>query len=264
MQLEFIEQEGVHPNAREFRHAGGKHGVLITHGLSGSLFHYRDFAEQLAREGLAVRGIRLPGHGTHPDDLKKVYIQDFRDCIDAAIDEMLETCETVSLFGGSFGGNLFLDAAHRREDSHRIHRIAVLDMPVVVPRAWLYRPFLWLIQRFKKNYQKSWTKKDKKHNAQFTEHGSYLYMPIHVIREFHRFIQKYTKKHVSNVSQPVLIIQSTKDKVVAPRGARKIQKKLRNAHVEMRWVDSKHHVPLMDLPPRFRGMIVKFILKDLY
>ena len=264
MLLEYIHEEGVHQNAREFRYVGGKHGVLITHGLSGSLFHYREVAELLAKEGLTVYGVRLPGHGTHPDDLRYVNVRDFQNRIDSALEEMLKTCEMVSMFGGSFGGNLLLDAAHRHAGNKYIHRIVVLDMPVVMPRAWLYRPFLWLMQYTKTYYQKSWTKNDKRDGKHFTEHGSYVYMPFHAIREFHRFIQEHTKKHVDGVTQPVLIIQSVNDKVVLPRGAKKMQKKLCNAHVEMRWINSDKHVPLMDLPKQFHRMIVRFMLKDLY
>lgn len=264
MTLEYLDAPRVHPNAREFRYAGGSSGVLITHGLSGSLYHYRPLASSVAEAGYTVHGLRLPGHGTHPDDLQSVTAQTFREGVDAAIDRLLETCETISLLGGSFGGNLFLDAAARHPQRERIRRVIVLDPPVIVPRAWMYQPFLGIIKRFFRYYNKPWAKDDPIDGPLFTQHGSYRFMPFSVVQEFHGFIERCTKKTLAGVAQPVLILQSTHDGVVEPRGARLLARLLKNAHAELRWIDSNTHIPLLDLPVPVRRMIVSFLSKDLY
>lgn len=44
-------------------------GVLLVHGFTASPWEMRLFADSLAEAGLAALGIRLPGHGTTPEDL---------------------------------------------------------------------------------------------------------------------------------------------------------------------------------------------------
>lgn len=264
MELDYLDAPQVHPNAREFRHAGGSEGVLITHGLSGSLYHYRTLASSVASAGYTVHGLRLPGHGTHPDNLQGVTIRNFREAVDAAVDRLLETCETIFLLGGSFGGNLFLDAAARHPQRDRIRRVVVLDAPVIVPRAWMYRPFLGIIKRFFRYYNKPWAVDDPTDGPLFTAHGSYRFMPFSVVQEFHTFIERYTKKTLADVTQPVLILQSTHDGVVEPRGARLLLKLLKNTHAELRWIQSRQHIPLLDLPSSDQRMIIRFLSKDLY
>lgn len=41
----------------------------MIHGFTGSPASIRPIGEWLAAQGLSVLGVRLPGHGTSPDDL---------------------------------------------------------------------------------------------------------------------------------------------------------------------------------------------------
>ena len=49
--------------------AGGPNGALVLHGFTGSPVSMRPLAEALADAGFAVEMPRLPGHGTHVDDM---------------------------------------------------------------------------------------------------------------------------------------------------------------------------------------------------
>jgi alpha-beta hydrolase superfamily lysophospholipase len=48
---------------------GGPHGVLVLHGFTGNPVSVRPLAEALAEAGFAVEMPRLPGHGTHVEDM---------------------------------------------------------------------------------------------------------------------------------------------------------------------------------------------------
>ena len=65
------------PQAQPFEMEKGDHGVLLIHGFTGSPSHMRLLGEALAERGYSVRGIRLPGHGTKPEDMKNVSWQDW-------------------------------------------------------------------------------------------------------------------------------------------------------------------------------------------
>src|SRR5487761_1724398 len=54
----------VLPGAEPFEHDGGRVGVLLCHGFTGSPQSMRPWAEYLAEAGLIVSLPRLPGHGT--------------------------------------------------------------------------------------------------------------------------------------------------------------------------------------------------------
>src|SRR3546814_4504262 len=48
---------------------GGPHGALVLHGFTGTPVSMRPLADGLADAGFAVEMPRLPGHGTHVDDM---------------------------------------------------------------------------------------------------------------------------------------------------------------------------------------------------
>ncbi|MBI3120552.1 MAG: alpha/beta fold hydrolase [Candidatus Kerfeldbacteria bacterium] len=261
----FSVEDGVHPNACSFHGTGTNgHAVILTHGLSGSLFHYREMAADLLASGFTVYGLRLPGHGTHPDDLLDIRCEDYQESADSLVEQVLQTSESVSFIGGSLGGNVLLHFASRHANNPRLHRIVIVDAPILVPGAWWYRPILPLIRRVSPYYQKPWARKDRTDGEYFTEHGSYRYMPIIAVEEFYRFIDDFTRPVLSQITQPVLIIQSRRDNVILPKSAKYLQSHLTNTHVELRWVESGEHVPFLNLPASFRETIVRFLEKDLY
>jgi len=45
-------------------------GVVLSHGFTGTPQSMRPWGRHLAAEGFAVRGPRLPGHGTHWRDMQ--------------------------------------------------------------------------------------------------------------------------------------------------------------------------------------------------
>jgi alpha-beta hydrolase superfamily lysophospholipase len=61
----------------EMRVDNPRGGVLMLHGLTDSPYSLRVLAEKLHEQGFWVVGLRLPGHGTIPAELKKVRWQDW-------------------------------------------------------------------------------------------------------------------------------------------------------------------------------------------
>ena len=45
--------------------------ALLVHGLTGTPYEMRYLGERLAAQGIRVRGVRLAGHATAPEDLGK-------------------------------------------------------------------------------------------------------------------------------------------------------------------------------------------------
>lgn len=52
-----------------YHEAPGEAAVLLVHGFSATPWEMRALGEHLAKAGFTVLGVRLPGHGTTPEDL---------------------------------------------------------------------------------------------------------------------------------------------------------------------------------------------------
>jgi carboxylesterase len=96
----------VIPGAEPISHDGGRVGVVLSHGFTGSPASLRPWAQHLAAAGHTVRVPRLPGHGTTWQEMNRTRWQDWYAAVDAAFRELHETCEVVVVGGLSMGGAL--------------------------------------------------------------------------------------------------------------------------------------------------------------
>ncbi|HET9624407.1 MAG TPA: alpha/beta fold hydrolase, partial [Kofleriaceae bacterium] len=86
------------------------------HGFTGTPYEMRFLGGELARAGLAARGLVLPGHTTSIAELDRTRWQDWAGAVDREIDAMLARGRRVALVGQSLGGLLALHAAAQRRD----------------------------------------------------------------------------------------------------------------------------------------------------
>ena len=98
---------------------GGETGVLLLHGLTGSPAEMRLLGETLSKEDFSVLAVRLPGHGTIPEDLDRVTAGDW---LAAAMDGYaLLAADTrvrrIAVVGHSMGALLALILASMRKVS---------------------------------------------------------------------------------------------------------------------------------------------------
>ena len=108
--------------AEPFYFNGGSTGVLLLHGLSGSPAEMRLLGEVLAEAGFTVLAIRLPGHGTVPEDLERTTAGDW---LAAAMDgyailDSDKKVKRIAVAGHSMGALLALKLASMRQVSHVI------------------------------------------------------------------------------------------------------------------------------------------------
>ena len=104
------------PGAEPFSATGGRTGVLLSHGFTGSPASMVPWARQLAGLGYTVRVPRLPGHGTTWKDMNRTRWQDWYGELDRALTELRTQCDRVVVAGLSMGGCLALRLAEQRPD----------------------------------------------------------------------------------------------------------------------------------------------------
>ncbi|WP_433798307.1 alpha/beta hydrolase [Actinomycetospora sp. CA-084318] len=111
---------------------GAEIGVVLAHGFTGCPQSMRPWGEHLAAECIAVRGPRLPGHGTRWQDMQATRWPDWYGEIARAVDDLLGRYRSVFVFGLSMGGTLTLRAAEEYGD--RITGICLVNPSVTTLR----------------------------------------------------------------------------------------------------------------------------------
>ena len=90
-----------------------KAAVLLIHGLTDSPYLFHDLANSFVKQGISVRTLLLPGHGTAAEALVDIEQADWRQAASYAIKSMLNDFDNVYLGGFSTGGALVVDYLNR-------------------------------------------------------------------------------------------------------------------------------------------------------
>jgi carboxylesterase len=193
-----------------FQH-GGRKGVVLIHGFSGSVAHMRPLGDALHALGYTVMGINLPGHATTEKDMARKGWKDWLRAAGDAVAYMRGQCDTLTVCGLSMGALLALLIAEQQKVD------ACISISAPIPQRnkllpltsllWFLSPRIaWapdedraikLDQRYDKGYSGFPSRK-----------GADLQKLIHM-----------AKKSLYKITCPLLIVQSTDDKAVAQTSA---------------------------------------------
>lgn len=121
----------IRPGCEPWSAPGGEHGALVLHGFTGSPVSVRPLAEALAGAGFTVELPRLPGHGTHPDDLQDTAWDDWLAEAERALDRLADRCDgRVVVVGLSMGGALTVALAEAHPE---LAGIVLINTPIAAP-----------------------------------------------------------------------------------------------------------------------------------
>jgi carboxylesterase len=124
------DQHPILPGSEAWSAPGGPHGVLVLHGFTGNPSSMRGLAEAFAAAGFAVEMPRLPGHGTHVDDMIETTFADWAAEADRVYAQLAAQCTRVVVAGLSMGGALTCWLAVQHPE---IAAIVVINAPMQVP-----------------------------------------------------------------------------------------------------------------------------------
>ncbi|VCU69307.1 Thermostable monoacylglycerol lipase [Pigmentiphaga humi] len=100
----------------DFYFEGGRSGVLLIHGLTGTPNEMRTVAKGLHRAGYTVYGMQLAGHCGDVDDLVRTRWQDWYASVEQALDKLGREVDHCFVAGLSMGAVLALKAAADHPD----------------------------------------------------------------------------------------------------------------------------------------------------
>jgi len=247
----FIEKHPVNPNAEGYTYASeGDTAVLVIHGFTGSPYFFREYARLLSEDGIHVRALRLPGHGTHVEDLEQSTHIDWREAVHRELEDLLDLGKKVFLLGYSFGADLAIDASIKFKND--IEGIILISPAVFIKGDAILR----LLARFYDRYtnvrirpKPGMNLRYKKFYTRLKEYektGSYLSVPVKSALEFFHFIDTFAKPYLSDVTVPTLILQSDHDPVTQTRSAKYIYDRINSDDKHLIMISNNEHVIISD------------------
>lgn len=219
-----------------FYYSGGKTGILLVHGFTGTPSELRPLGKYLSDKGYTVYAPLLKGHGTTPEDMATTCWQDWWQSTLEGY-EYLSTQDLDKLFvvGLSMGGCLSLYLSTEK----KVDGVISLCAPVwVIDRRF---PFVQLAK-----FVMPWL--DRVPNA-CSEIESYIY-PYNrtyasCINELRKFM-KVVKRNLSKVEVPALVVQSGQDETVQPRSGQYIYDHISSDIKHLSWYEKSGHIIVLD------------------
>ncbi|GAA2890725.1 alpha/beta fold hydrolase [Streptosporangium fragile] len=227
----------VMPGAEPYHHEGGRVGVLLCHGFTGSPQSLRPWGEHLAGAGMTVALPRLPGHGTTWQEMSRTRWEDWYAELDRSLGNLRGGCDEVFVMGLSLGGCMALRLAE-------VHGRGIKGVVVVNPSIANDVPLLKLapLLKFVIASVPGVAGDIKKEGA--TELG-YTRTPVRAAASLPR-LWALTQAELGKITQPVLVFHSPQDHVVKPTSVRILRERLTGGNLNVVELADSYHVATLD------------------
>ena len=228
--------------AEPFSFAGGdgpdgRTGVLLVHGFTGNPSSMRAWGEHLAAEGFAVRGPRLPGHGTTWQDCNTTTEQDWLDEVHRAFDELAAECDAVVVGGLSMGGTLAIRFAEQRPGE--LAGLVLVNPSLLTER--FDAKLLPLLARL----TPSWAPIGNDIKKPGVTEEAYPKLPTRAMLGLRR-LWAVTRADLASITAPVLVFRSVTDHVVEPASTEALLAGVSSADTSEVLLEDSYHVATLD------------------
>lgn len=219
--------------AEPFYFEGGRTGILVSHGFTGSTQSMRPLGEAYAKAGYTVCGPRLKGHGTHYEEMEQTQYSDWIASIEEGFQWLKERCDDIFVTGLSMGGTLTLYMAEKHPEIKAIIPInAAVEISDMEGAADLQDV------RFLDAIGSDIKKADVKELA-------YEKTPVKSIGEIVQLME-LVKGGLADIQCPALIFVSSEDHVVPPDNSRLILDRISSKDKKLITMENSYHVATLD------------------
>ena len=223
---------------------------LLLHGLGGGVYEMRLLADRLHQAGYTVAGINYPGHDAPASVMPASSWQQWYRHVEATYRQLAERHPKVSVVGFSTGCMLALHLAASHAEQQPIQRLILLSPFLKVRKEWYYllAPEVYLqslgrlirhIPRFRLPINDP-DMHDRAHRSAY-----FKTFNLKAARSALELIRMVSHT-LETVQSPTLIVQSHRDTVVCPSGARLLMNRLGSPVKEVYWLEESNHVILLD------------------
>lgn len=236
-----------------------KAAVLLVHGFMASPAEVHSFGESLVKQGYAVMGVRLAGHGTSPWELHHRHWEDWYQSVRRGFGIISAYARDVHVVGFSMGGTLSLLLAAERPNG--LASVTTICAPLYVQdRNIAFVPIIHGINRIARWVSDTEGVMPFRDNFPENPDINYRSMPLHALNEL-RALMRVARRRLAEIDVPICVIQADDDPVVIPDSARRIFDGVASTHKELHWVESALHGILARNVGKTRQHVIDFISK---
>jgi esterase/lipase len=214
-------------------------GIVLVHGFLASPAEMKPLSDKLAAAGYPVYGVRLPGHGTSPADLRERSWEDWLRIVQRGYETLGTHVDKVCLVGFSTGGALSLIFASEHPPS--LAGVVAINPPVKFQNKNMkYVPLLHGVSRLVR-----WVSSFEDvmpYRSSNPEHVRINYRSIPVRGLYELVRMNHVLNHQLNTIRcPCLLVRSSNDPIVAADSSQILQQGLVNADVSIVEIESDRH-----------------------
>jgi carboxylesterase len=240
----------------------GRRAALLIHGFTGTPYEMRGLGEALAAEGIAARGIRLPGHDSS-DSMTGVLRAQWREAVREAFYELRRTHERVAVVGLSMGGLLSLDIAS--DPGVQVDAVVSLAAPMFL-YGWQAKYLLPFVASSPLKTAWKWRKRHRG-NIRDTHarerHPSLMWCTVDAIGEL-RLLLHEVRARLGAVTAPILIIHGQHDGTALVQSADILYRRVGSHHKEKIILPESAHIVTVDLERKqVEREVTRFLLRRL-
>ncbi len=215
-------------------------GIVLAHGLLSAPMEVRLLAEFLHDKGYTVYCIRLPGHGTEPNNLCHVKWNDWYEAYLRGVALIRTHCDSIVYGGFSTGGLLaLLAASHYPLKLKGIFTVnSPIDLASIKAEKSVAANMMDDIKNKSNKQQDVYSYIDTKpENPDINYNRLYL----KALREL-RLLMKKSWSRLRYITVPSLIVHAENDPVVDYASSQKIMSRLKCEDKILKFLDLDHHV----------------------
>jgi carboxylesterase len=235
---------------------GGKHSVLLIHGLTGSPFEMKYLAKKLNKAGFSVKGPCLEGHCTTVKNLSKTKWGDWYGSVRESFVEMKKSSDSVSVVGLCMGALLSLHLSC--EFGSEVAAVSLISTTLFYD-GWSLPWYKFLLPisyypplRFFYSYSETEpygikNKPLRERIVRLMKNDSIAYAktPAASLHELFRLIRE-VKRELPEVTTPALILHSKEDDLTSTRNPDYVEEKIGSKVVRKIILDDSYHMMTID------------------
>jgi carboxylesterase len=216
---------------------GGKQGILLLHGFTATTSEVRWLGERLNQHGYTVSCPLLPGHGSSPEELNRCRWQNWAAAAETAYQALSDKTDDMAVGGESMGGLLALYLAAR----HPTLKAGLIYAPAL---QFQNRYARWMAQAVR--IFKPYMPKNRPSNSTADSRWQgYRVDPVAAALQLMQ-LQDEVRKELARITQPLLILQGRRDRLVAPSVPGQIAAAVKSSRVEIQWMERSSHCVILD------------------